>query len=50
MPGPIAEVFDVLCRDLTHLHYLWNTYNFLYNSDFFVDLLNRTAPRFFSTR
>jgi hypothetical protein len=48
MPEPVAEVFSLLCEDLEDLHYLWNTCTFLYNSDHFLDILNRAAPVFFS--
>jgi len=44
----ITEVFKILSGDVTELHYLRNTYTFLFTSDHFAELFTRTAPAFFT--
>lgn len=44
----IPEIFQILWNDVTELHYLRNTYTFLFTSDHFAELFTRSAPVFFT--
>jgi AbiU2 len=44
----IPEVFKILSDDVSELHYLRNTYQFLFTSEHFAKLFESTAPIFFS--